>query len=209
MKFYCRLLEEKDNLNTLYDIYSEPKTAYYVVEDEEGNIVSGLGVYKIEGNVNRCELKDYFIIDSFCDAEAIKDLVNTCITFSKKYYNSICIKVTDDDLILMNVLINKKFKLLNEEIDSLELLENQKLYLLKYKTVGWVSEAFDKFIGGIIVFVLLLGLGMLVSLFLPDKCVEQLDGEGLMALGGFVFIVLPCLIYALIRMVFERKDKKK
>ena len=104
-------------------------------EDEEGNIVSGLGVYKIEGNVNRCELKDYFIIDSFCDAEAIKDLVNTCITFSKKYYNSICIKVTDDDLILMNVLINKKFKLLNEEIDSLELLENQKLYLLKYKII--------------------------------------------------------------------------
>ena len=100
-------------------------------------------------------------------------------------------------------------KLLRPNSILLPIIFNQKLYLLKYKTVGWVSEVFDEFIGGIIVFVLLLGLGMLVSLFLPDKCVEQLDGEGLMALGGFVFIVLPCLIYALIRMVFERKDKKK
>lgn len=209
MNYFVRPIVEKDNLNNLLDDYFEPKNSYYVAEDKEGNIVAGLGVHKIDGNENTCELKDFFVVDSFSDSKAIKDLINMCITFSKKYYNSICIKVTDDDIILMNVLINKKFKLLNEEIDSLELLENQKLYLLKYKTVGWVSEVFDEFIGGIIVFVLLLGLGMLVSLFLPEKCVEQLDGEGLMALGGFVFIVLPCLIYALIRMVFERKDKKK
>ena len=209
MKFYCRLLEEKDNLNTLYDIYSEPKTAYYVVEDEEGNIVSGLGVYKIEGNNNRCELKDYFIIDSFCDTKVIEDLVNVCIKFSKKYYNSVCIKVFNDDIILMKALTTKKFKLTSEKVDNLDVLENQKLYLLKYKTVGWKNEIFDYVIGEIVAIIILVVLGLIVSLFLPDKCVELLDFEWLMVIGGFVFIIFPCLIYTLICTGFKRKDKKK
>ncbi|MBE6130667.1 MAG: hypothetical protein E7183_03020 [Erysipelotrichaceae bacterium] len=209
MNYFVRPIDEKDNLNEIFDVYCEPKTAYYVVEDKDGNIIAGLGVYKIEGNENTCELKDYFIVDSFRDLKIIEDLVNMCILFSKKYYNSICIKVSDDDIILMNVLINKKFKFVNEKIDNLDVLDNQKLYLLKYKTIGWKKEVFCELIGVMFAFILFMGLGLIVSLFLPDKCQEKLDFEWMMVLGGFVFIMLPCLLFVLIRMVFERKDKKK
>jgi len=109
----------------------------------------------------------------------------------------------------MNVLINKKFKFVNEKIDNLDVLDNQKLYLLKYKTIGWKKEVFCELIGVMFAFILFMGLGLIVSLFLPDKCQEKLDFEWMMVLGGFVFIMLPCLLFVLIRMVFERKDKKK
>lgn len=231
MKFLIRLIEEKDNhvlemmihnaisqfddeiknnsLNKISDVYSEPKTAYYVAEDDEGNIVAGLGVYKIEGNENTCELKDLVIKDSFIDSNCIDDLIIMCIAFSKKYYNSICIKINDDYKLIENILIEKKFKQYEEPICGIEILENQKFYLLKFKTVGWASEVFGELFGQIIAAILMFLSGCLMYIILPKDCRDNIDLEWLMVLGTLLVISVPLLIGCIIGLIFKRKDKKK
>ena len=87
----CRLADE--NLDKLSLIYSEPKTAYYVAVDENENIVGGCGVGKIEGVENTCELQKMFCIKSVRETAVVKLLLDACLSFAKKYYNSVYLEI--------------------------------------------------------------------------------------------------------------------
>ena len=215
-KFKCRLIEEKDiieieefykltgddfNFSNLINRYSEPKTAYFIAEDENGNIVAGCGIGPHENSVNMCELQMMWVLEKVRCTKVCDALIKTCFDFAKKYYNSVYL---ENSCIVKN---NREFY---EFYGFKKIEENEQVfYLLKFKTVSTASEVFTEIFGELLGFIVLLGLGLLALPLLPDNCVEQLDIEGLMAVGGLLFIVLPCVLISLIALLFKRKDKKK
>ena len=120
MMFKIRLIEEKDNLEIekiirdclieyganhegtawadeylcrLSFVYSEPKTAYYVAVDENENIVGGCGIGKLEEVENTCELQKMFCSKSVRETVVVKLLLDACLSFAKKYYNSVYLEI--------------------------------------------------------------------------------------------------------------------
>lgn len=235
MKFIIRLIEEKDNqvikkvlnecldefadyyettdselesLDKLSFIYNEPKTAYFIAEDEEGNIVGGCGISKIEGVENTCEFKLMFVDSSVRQSNAIEDLFSMCFSFAKKYYNSVYVEIPTNIEKATIFYENHGFKRIDEPIGDKEVKNNTVSYLLKFKTVSKFWEVMGELLLELLGVGLTFGCGLIAMLILPKDCVEELDAEALMMVGGLV-LLFPCLLIGLIILLFKRKDRKK
>lgn len=228
MKYNVRLIEEKDNpiiekiicefliecgidsdknLCRLSSVYSEPKTAYYVVEDSEGNIVGGCGISKIEGIENTCELNNMYCIESVRGTGVADKLLKCCLDFAKKYYNSVYLETLFNMERAMKFYEKHGFKKTTERLGNTKQYNCDVMYLLKFKTIGWKEEFIGELFGEIFVAVIFIGFGVLATLILPDNCVKELDADSLMLIGAGVFfgILIPLII--IVRLIFKRKEK--
>lgn len=234
MMFKIRLIEEKDNLEIekiirdclieyginhegtawtdenlcrLSFVYSEPKTAYYVAVDENENIVGGCGVGKIEGVENTCELQKMYCIKSVRETAVLKQLLDACLSFAKKYYNSVYLEILenmDDEKAFFE---KNGFKKTNERLGDAG-NNNNASYLLKFKTVGFLEEFFGEFFGELIGIIICLVAGILICSLFPKKCQEELDIEGIIGIGGGVLLIFGLLLGAIVYLFKRRKDKK-
>ena len=234
MVFKIRLIEEKDNLEIekiirdclieygvnhegtawpdeflcrLSFVYSEPKTAYYVAVDENENIVGGCGVGKIEGVENTCELQKMYCIKSVRNTTVLKQLLDACLSFAKKYYNSVYLEILeyrDDE---KEFFEKNGFKKTNERLGDTG-NNNNASYLLKFKTVGFLEEFFGEFFVELIGIIICLVAGIFICSLFPKKCQEELDIEGIIGIGGGGLLIFGLLLGAIVYLFKSRKDKK-
>ena len=195
MMFKIRLIEEKDNLEIekiirdclieyginhegtawadeflcrLSFVCSEPKTAYYVAVDENENIVGGCGVGKIEGVENTCELQKMYCIKSVRNTTVLKQLLDACLSFAKKYYNSVYLEILENNDDEKEFFEKNGFKKTNERLGDTR-NNNNASYLLKFKTVHFLEEFFGEFFVELIGIIICLVAGILfVHYFLKN-----------------------------------------
>ena len=232
MMFKIRLVEEKDNLeiekiirdylieyganyegfifadedlDKLSLIYSKPKTAYYVAVDEDGNIVGGCGVGKIEGVENTCELQKMFCIKSVRETSVVKLLLDACLSFAKKYYNSVYLEILENMDDEKEFFEKNRFKKTNERLGNKGHCNYCVPYLLRFKTAHFLEELFGELFGELLAGVILIGLGALAYVILPDKITKNVDFEILMLIGAIIMIGVPILIGLVIEFIRKRK----
>ena len=200
----CRLADE--NLDKLSLIYSEPKTAYYVAVDEDGNIVGGCGVGKIEGVENTCELQKMFCIKSVRETAVVKLLLDACLSFAKKYYNSVYLEIPQNLDREITFFEKNGFKKTNERLGDTR-NNNNASYLLKFKTVVFLEEFFGEFFVELIGIIICLVAGILICSLFPKKCQEELDIEGIIGIGGGGLLIFGLLLGAIVYLFKRGKDK--
>ena len=234
MMFKIRLIEEKDNLEIekiirdclieyginhegtawtdenlcrLSFVYSEPKTAYYVAVDENENIVGGCGVGKIEGVENTCELQKMYCIKSVRETAVLKQLLDACLSFAKKYYNSVYLEILENRDDEKEFFEKNGFKKTNERLGDTG-NNNNASYLLKFKTVGFLEEFFGEFFVELIGIIICFVAGIFICSLFPKKCQEELDIEGIIGIGGGGLLIFGLLLGAIVYLFKRRKDKK-
>ena len=187
-------------------VYSEPKTAYYVAVDENENIVGGCGVGKIEGVENTCELQKMYCIKSVRNTTVLKQLLDACLSFAKKYYNSVYLEILENNDDEKEFFEKNGFKKTNERLGDTR-NNNNASYLLKFKTVHFLEEFFGEFFVELIGIIICLVAGILICSLFPKKCQEELDIEGIIGIGGGGLLILGLLLGAIVYLFKRRKDK--
>ena len=224
MKYKVRLIEEQDNVelenilqayliennnnfdySNLSSLYKELKTAYFVVLDENNNIIGGCGVGKIYENDDYCQLQHFYIKESFRETSAPVDLLRMCIMFATEYYNVVYMEIFDNMNYLKNTLEEQGFLKINEiAVKKINNTFND-LYIYKIKKQHWIISLLLEFFKEIIGLIILIGMGLLTLLIFPKKITENVDFEVLIFIGSIIFIGVLILISLLIEFIRKKK----
>lgn len=77
-------------LDTLYEVYQEPRSKYYVVE-LEGKVVGGCGVASLENaEVSVCELQKMYFAPEIRGAGFAEKIIEKCLEFARNQDFEIC-----------------------------------------------------------------------------------------------------------------------
>ena len=77
-------------LDTLYEVYQEPRSVYYVVENE-GGVVGGCGVAPLEnGDDSVCELQKMYFAPEIRGTGYAEKIIEKCLEFAKVKGFEVC-----------------------------------------------------------------------------------------------------------------------
>ena len=77
-------------LDTLYEVYQEPRSVYYVVENE-GRVVGGCGVAPLEnGDASVCELQKMYFAPEIRGTGYAEKIIEKCLEYAKIQGFEIC-----------------------------------------------------------------------------------------------------------------------
>ncbi|CDL86474.1 GNAT family N-acetyltransferase [Xenorhabdus cabanillasii] len=106
-------------LDTLYEVYSQPRSAYWVVE-MEGKIVGGGGIAPLAGGDNdTCELQKMYLSSELRGKGVAKQIVKQSLEFGKEQGFTRCYLETTADLKAAIALYEKLgFRYLDEPLGN-------------------------------------------------------------------------------------------
>lgn len=84
------------NLNKFSEVYNKEGNKYWVAEDENGEIVGGVGIGKLDGIDNVCELQKMYCLQKARGTGVSHKLMNTALEYAKKYYTKCYIETLDN-----------------------------------------------------------------------------------------------------------------
>ena len=84
------------NLGRFSEIYRDELNKYWVAENEEGVVVAGVGIGKLDGVDGICELQKMYCIKEARGTEIAKQLINTALDYAKKYYKKCYLETLDN-----------------------------------------------------------------------------------------------------------------
>jgi putative acetyltransferase len=77
-------------LDTLYEVYQEPRSIYYIVENE-GKVVGGCGVAPLENSdASVCELQKMYFAPEIRGTGYAEKIIEKCLDFAQKQGFEIC-----------------------------------------------------------------------------------------------------------------------
>lgn len=77
-------------LDTLYEVYQEPRSIYYVVE-KDGKVVGGCGVAPLEnGDDSVCELQKMYFAPEIRGTGYAEKIIEKCLEFAKEKEFQLC-----------------------------------------------------------------------------------------------------------------------
>ena len=77
-------------LDTLYEVYQEPRSIYYVVEND-GKVVGGCGVAPLEnGDASVCELQKMYFAPEIRGIGYAEKIIEKCLEFAKTQGFELC-----------------------------------------------------------------------------------------------------------------------
>lgn len=113
MKYHIRTIERKDNqavesvirscliefganhegtawadpdLGRFSEIYNSEGNCYWIAEDENGKIVGGTGIGKLEGAEGICELQKMYCLPEARGTGLARQLMETALDYAERYY---------------------------------------------------------------------------------------------------------------------------
>lgn len=92
------------DLGRFSEIYDKPGHAYWVVEDEQGNIVGGSGIGSLTEEV--CELQKMYLLPQARGTGVAQQLMRLCLEFAAKYYKK-CYLETFGNMLAANRFYQK------------------------------------------------------------------------------------------------------
>lgn len=84
------------NLGRFSEIYRDELNKYWVAENEEGVVVAGVGIGKLDGVDGICELQKMYCIKEARGTGVAKQLINTALDYAKKYYKKCYLETLDN-----------------------------------------------------------------------------------------------------------------
>ena len=76
------------DLDKFSQVYSGDKVAYWVVEDDQGNIVGGVGIGDLVGEPGTCELQKMYLLPEVRGAGIAQELMEIALDFAKDHYKA-------------------------------------------------------------------------------------------------------------------------
>lgn len=73
-------------LSELSEAYRSEGSRYWVIETENGEIVGGTGIGRVEGSPDACELQKMYCLPKARGTGAAHDLIVTALDYAKEYY---------------------------------------------------------------------------------------------------------------------------
>lgn len=92
------------DLGRFSEIYNKPGYKYWVVENQEGNIVGGAGIGPLTEEV--CELQKMYCLKEARGTGVAHKLMNLCLNYAKRYYKK-CYLETFSNMIAANKFYQK------------------------------------------------------------------------------------------------------
>ncbi len=106
------------DLGRFSEIYNKEGCKYWVAEDENGKIVGGVGIGKLQGYNDICELQKMYCLPEARGTGVAHELMDLALEFAKKYYKK-CYLETLSNMIAANKFYKKYgFKSLDKPIGS-------------------------------------------------------------------------------------------
>ena len=75
------------NLGRFSEIYNSDGNKYWVAENEEGKVVGGVGIGKLDGIEDVCELQKMYCLPEIRGTGVSHRLIETALEYAKKYYS--------------------------------------------------------------------------------------------------------------------------
>ena len=75
------------NLGRFSEIYNTEGNKYWVAEDEEGNVVGGVGIGKLKGIEEVCELQKMYCLPVARGTGVSHKLIELALEYAEKFYN--------------------------------------------------------------------------------------------------------------------------
>ncbi|MDQ0158118.1 GNAT family N-acetyltransferase [Alkalibacillus salilacus] len=106
-------------LHNLADFYAkDPYAKYWVAENEDGEIVGGVGIGPFHEEDNICELQKLYVAPKAQGRGVAYDLMNVALAFAKQHYDA-CYLETSTKLDVANRLYEKLgFERLSDPIEG-------------------------------------------------------------------------------------------
>ena len=74
------------DLGRFSEIYNTEGNKYWVAEDEQGKIVGGVGIGKLKGTQDVCELQKMYCLPEARGIGVSHELIQIALEYAKKYY---------------------------------------------------------------------------------------------------------------------------
>ena len=94
------------DLGRFSEIYDKEGYKYWVAEDEDGKVVGGVGIGKLEGMENICELQKMYCLPQARGTGVAHKLMDLALDFAKQYYEK-CYLETLSNMIAANKFYKK------------------------------------------------------------------------------------------------------
>ena len=106
------------DLGRFSEIYNKEGFKYWVAEDENGKVVGGVGIGKLEGMEDICELQKMYCLPEARGTGVAYKLMDLALEFAKQYYEK-CYLETLSNMIAANKFYKKYgFKNLDEPLGN-------------------------------------------------------------------------------------------
>lgn len=73
-------------LDRLSEVYVHENDAYWIAENDEGKVIAGVGIGRLENEEDICELQKMYCLPEYRGTGIAQRLVDEALTFATKYY---------------------------------------------------------------------------------------------------------------------------
>lgn len=94
------------NLGRFYEIYNSTGNKYWVAENEEGKIIAGVGIGKLEGIDDVCELQKMYCLPETRGTGVSHKLMDIALEYARKFYSR-CYLETLENMVAAQKLYKK------------------------------------------------------------------------------------------------------
>lgn len=84
------------NLGRFSEIYNTDGNKYWIAIDEKDNVIAGVGIGKLDGIDDVCELQKMYCIKDARGTGVSHELMNIALDYAKKYYNRCYLETLDN-----------------------------------------------------------------------------------------------------------------
>ena len=108
------------NLGKFSEVYNSDGNKYWVIEDENRKIVGGVGIGKLEGIENVCELQKMYCLAEARGTGISHKLMDIALEYAKKYYEKCYIETLENMVAAQKFYEKYGFKRIYEPIVKTE-----------------------------------------------------------------------------------------
>lgn len=84
------------NLGNFSEIYNDEYNKYWVALDEEGKVIAGVGIGKLDGADGVCELQKMYCLKSARGTGVAYKLMDIALDYAKKYYDKVYLETLEN-----------------------------------------------------------------------------------------------------------------
>lgn len=104
------------NLGRFSEVYNTEGNKYWVAENEHGKVIGGVGIGKLEGIEDVCELQKMYCVPEIRGTEISHKLIETALEYAKKYYSKCYLETLENMIAAQKFYEKYGFKRMDEPL---------------------------------------------------------------------------------------------
>ena len=120
------------DLGRFSEIYNREGQRYWVAEDEQGDILGGVGIGELKGAPDVCELQKMYLVPRARGTGLAKELLQLALDYAKAYYSSCYLETLENMIPAQKFYEKHGFSRIDEPLVRTEHYECDVRYLLNF-----------------------------------------------------------------------------